>query len=480
MWDTFSSLSQDQDKKNKMQKWMTRVVLLTLAILCFTANGNQVFAQQDLRPLVLKSGKRTLKSIKGTRVSLIGDAVLIFSGKSPKIDNGEVHFAQDSLDALVVFERVVPSVVQEKYLSAFFVEDQPAVHGQNVRLVATPAGTLVFPHGPDYAALKTFNSAGLAGESREFVIQKFYKSKELATDEDKIKSFQLKRGYMATLAENEDGSGASKVFVAFRKDLDVKQLPATLKGKVSFVRVFPWRYTGKKGFGGKLETNELLKTQWYYSWNAGGQSSLDIEYVPMRHNGQWPPYRKINELEDVTHVLGFNEPNQKDQANMTVEQAIAQWPKLQASGLRLGSPAPNDAERGLKWLYEFMDEADKRGLRVDFVNVHYYKADWPAKKLIAWLQKIHKRTGNRPIWLTEFNNGAPWTKGHDPTYAENTKRLNEYCKAMDSVDFVERYAIFNSGPSTKQRQLITKGELTPTGEWYKKYVGAEAVKPKGR
>ena len=282
---------------------------------------------------------------------------------------------------------------------------------------------------------------------------------------------------MATLAENEDGSGASQVFIAYQQDLVVKSLPAKLKNKVSFIRVFPWRYTGKKGFGGKLSTSEMLSTQWYYSWNAGGKSTLDIEFVPMRHNGKWPPYKKINELKNVTHVLGFNEPNQKDQANMTVEQALAQWPKLQASGLRLGSPSPNDAERGLKWLYQFMDEADKRGLRVDFVTVHYYKADWPAKKLIAWLQKIHKRTGGRPIWLTEFNNGAPWTKGHNPTYAENSKKLDEYCKIMDAAKFVERYAIFSVGPETKQRQLIKKGELTPTGEWYKQYVGAEAVKP---
>ena len=460
-----------------MRNWMTRVLLLALGIVCLVAYVDQAHAQQDLRSLVLKQGKRTIKSIKGIRVSMTGNATLILPSDAPKIGNGQVRFTKDALDAVVIFESVRPSVVQEKYLSAIFVDDQPAEHDKNVRLVATPTGTIVFPHGPDYAALETFSSTDSNSEPREFVVYKYYKSEELGEDEDQIKSFTLKKGYMATLAENEDGTGASQVFIAHEKDLTVKRLPRALRDKVSFIRVFPWRYTGKKGFGGKLETCERLKTQWFYNWNAGGQSSLDIEYVPMRHNGSWPPYKKINELENVTHVLGFNEPNQKDQANMTVEQALAQWPRLQASGLRLGSPSPNDAERGLKWLYEFMDEADKRGLRVDFVTVHYYKADWSAKKMIAWLQKIHKRTGGRPIWLTEFNNGAPWTKGHDPSYAENTKRLNEYCKAMDAVDFVERYAIFNLGPKTKQRQLISEGKLTPTGEWYQRYVGKEAVKP---
>jgi hypothetical protein len=38
-------------------------------------------------------------------------------------------------------------------------------------------------------------------------------------------------------------------------------------------------------------------------------------------------------------LLGFNEPNVHPQSNMTVEQAIADWPELMATGLRLGSPA---------------------------------------------------------------------------------------------------------------------------------------------
>ena len=456
---------------------MTRAHVLAMGIVYIAAHVNLAYANQDLRRLEIKGEQRTVKSIAGLKVNLTKDAVLMLPGKSPKIGNGQVHFAKDESDAVVVFDLVRPSVVQEKYLSSIFVDDQPAEHGKNVRLVATVAGTIIFPHGPDYAALKTFNSPGLKGEPREFVVHQYYRSKELGEDEDQIQSFLLKKGYMATLAENPDGTGASQVFVAYDKDVELKRLPAELMKKVSFIRVFPWRYTGKKGIGGKLATAQLLQTQWYYDWSAGGESSLDIEYVPMRHNANWDSFKKINQMENVTHVLGFNEPNQPDQANMSVEQALAMWPKLQASGLRLGSPSPNDAERGLKWLYEFMDEADKRGLRVDFVTVHYYKADWSAKKLIGWLQKIHKRTGGRPIWLTEFNNGAPWTKDHNPTYAENAKRLNEYCRMMDATKFVERYAIFNLGPETKQRQLIRQGKLTPAGKWYEGYIGTEALRP---
>ena len=38
-------------------------------------------------------------------------------------------------------------------------------------------------------------------------------------------------------------------------------------------------------------------------------------------------------------LLGFNEPDQGGQANMTVAQALSLWPQLMATGMTLGSPA---------------------------------------------------------------------------------------------------------------------------------------------
>ena len=40
-----------------------------------------------------------------------------------------------------------------------------------------------------------------------------------------ISSFKLKRGYMVTLAQNENGSGLSKNYVAADGDMDVSVLP---------------------------------------------------------------------------------------------------------------------------------------------------------------------------------------------------------------------------------------------------------------
>ena len=59
-------------------------------------------------------------------------------------------------------------------------------------------------------------------------------------------------------------------------------------------------------------------------------------------------------------------PDKADQANMTVSEALSEWPNLLQSGLRLGSPATSDG--GLSWLYDFIDRADALKYRVVAFN----------------------------------------------------------------------------------------------------------------
>lgn len=276
-----------------------------------------------------------------------------------------------------------------------------------------------------------------------------------------ISSFKLKRGYLATLAQNADGTGLSRVFIAQDDDLEVALLPPGLDNAVSFVRVVPWRWSGKKGWAGGKEP--LVNPLWHYDWDNATISSRDIEYVPMRHNEYWNSYANIANKRDSTHALGFNEPDRPDQANMTVDQALAQWPNLLASGLRLGSPAPSDAAAGLGWLYDFIDAADARNYRVDYVAVHFYKGGWSAGQYYNWLRDIHVRTG-RPIWITEWNNGANWTCC-EPTLQSQATIIGEFIDMLDHAPFVERYAIYNWVGAN--RELVTNGALKPAGVVYR-------------
>lgn len=68
-------------------------------------------------------------------------------------------------------------------------------------------------------------------------------------------------------------------------------------------------------------------------------------------------------------LLGYNEPDGRDQAHMSVARALEVWPELEAAGVPLGSPACIKANR--PWMREFMEGAKQRGYRVDFVTVHW-------------------------------------------------------------------------------------------------------------
>ncbi|MEY3898701.1 MAG: hypothetical protein RLZZ214_4223, partial [Verrucomicrobiota bacterium] len=163
--------------------------------------------------------------------------------------------------------------------------------------------------------------------------------------------------------------------------------------------------------------------------------------------------------------------------------AIQGWPDLLATGLRVGAPAPSDG--GLNWLYEFMDKADSTGLRVDFVPVHYYRATadpgdakGAAEQFYQFLKGVHERV-KRPLWVTEWNNGANWTNAPDPDAKEQKAAVAAMIKMLDETPFVERYALYNWVEDA--RQLVRKdGSLTPAGEVYHERVSPLAfTQPKG-
>jgi hypothetical protein len=335
------------------------------------------------------------------------------------------------------------------------------VANSNCRLDQYALGTVIVPQSPSFTPLQVFSGPNFLGVSSQLGLYTYYTNTALGAMNRNIGSFKLKRGYSATFAQNPDGAGISKVYVAQDSDLEVGVLPISLDHAASFVRVFPWRWTSKKGWAGRLQP--LVNPQWSYDWDNSTTSTLDTEYVPMRHDLNWNAYANINNKQKSTHALGFNEPDKRDQANMTVAAAIAAWPNLLKSGLRLGSPAPSDG--GLSSLYGFIHEADALNYRVDYVAVHFYKCGQSASQLYNWLLGIYQRTG-RPIWLTEFNNGANWTTCAKPTCDQNATTIGQWIDMLESTPFVERYSIYN-WVGTNRAMVAKDGTLTPAGIVYR-------------
>ncbi len=366
-----------------------------------------------------------------------------------------------SPDAWLFFDNVKPSIAIDNYLKSVTVNGEAIEPGVNARVNIYLQGTVIIPQDSDYVALEAWTGENYTGEKAEYEVTKPYQA--LGEFDNAIKSIKLKRGYMATLANETDGCGYSKVFIADKEDVEIPVLQEELNGKISYIRCFRWQWVSKKGWcsSGSGWFNELGLTNstWYYSWSADKYTTEDSEYALIKQNKGWPDFPVINPKEDVTHLLGYNEPDRPEQANATVQTAIDQWPKMMESGMRLGTPAIAD---NLSWLYEFLDEAKKRNYRVDYVAIHaYWGGPGGAQNVVdgegnvsieKWKQKleeIHNRTG-LPIWITEWNNGANWTHGNEPwpgDSAGNAQKaradLEKIIKLFDETPWIERYSIYN-------------------------------------
>ncbi|MCO8273101.1 sigma-70 family RNA polymerase sigma factor [Actinoplanes sp. TRM 88003] len=188
---------------------------------------------------------------------------------------------------------------------------------------------------------------------------------------------------------------------------------------------------------------------WYYNWSSTNRSMpgpADVEFVPMiwgQKNVTDATLAEAKKEGDV--LLGFNEPDMGGQANMTVEAALDAWPKLEATGQRLGSPAVafgGDTKGG--WLDRFMTGAEQKGYRVDFITLHWYGSDFSSASInqfLGYVDAVHKRY-NKPIWVTEYGlmnfSGTP----KYPTQAQLVTFINGSTKGMQKRSFVERYAWF--------------------------------------
>ena len=446
---------------NRKPLWAAVIKLLLAVILP---------AGVAAQTLNLTNGVQTYTTLSNTIVTLTGHCELRITGTNSPISGSTINL--NSADAWFILSNLRPSVVSASYLSQVLVNGSAAVAGSNCRLEEFAMGAVIIPQSPSYTPLTVFNRQNFLGASTNFGIYTYYNTAAaLGGMYNNIGSFKLKRGYMATFAQNADGTGTSQVFVAQDGDLEIGVMATNLDGQCSFVRVFPWRYTGKKGWGGGDGATEIAMPLWWYDWGNGATSTADREYVPIKFKSS-SGTSSINNQHNSAHVLGYNEPDSSAQANMTVAQAIADWPSMMQWGLRVGAPAVSDSGvtgAGLDWLYAFMSQATNLGYRVDFIPVHYYKCGWSTAQFSNYLAGIYQTTG-KPVWVTEWNNGASWcSSGLPASQAADATAISSDVAMLESAPFVERYAVYQwFDPSTYLNLITTNATptLTPAGVVY--------------
>lgn len=226
----------------------------------------------------------------------------------------------------------------------------------------------------------------------------------------------------------------------------------------------------KRGFGeDNLNYIEDLRAlargcTWFYNWGVAPTSFVagsvgadkGIAFVPMAWNGGFDETKLSAYYDahtDEHYLLGFNEPNFKEQANMTPEAAVEPWHRLEAyaeaKGLKLVAPALNysawqEYSTPEKWMDEFIAKyKEKYGTepRFDVLALHCYMNDPTA--LINYVENFAKKYG-RKVWLTEF---CSWEG--NVTAASQQQSMLAKVQLLEQSDYVERYAWFKARGADK-------------------------------
>ena len=189
---------------------------------------------------------------------------------------------------------------------------------------------------------------------------------------------------------------------------------------------------------------------WYYTWapgHPGIASPRGVRFVPMIWGAGSVTTATLRRgaarrsLPARLQRAGQRRPVQHDRA-----ARAGLWPRLMATGMKLGSPAvATDAATPGGWLDRFMRRATARGYRVNFIAVHWYGADFAigaaVQQLKSYLQAIHGRY-HLPIWLTEFALIRFGASASFPAPRQQAAFVTAAARMLRGLSFVQRYAWF--------------------------------------
>ncbi|MEM1026667.1 MAG: glycosyl hydrolase [Planctomycetota bacterium] len=197
---------------------------------------------------------------------------------------------------------------------------------------------------------------------------------------------------------------------------------------------------------------------WYYTWgrNPGTPGVSDATYAPMFW-GRWGiNTTNINAIVNdpaVDMVLGFNEPDRSEQANMSVTEAVGLWDSLYngflGTGKSLVSPAVTDNAAGKQWLVDFKAGIEANGQTVDKVAFHWYGWNNPKNIQQAANNFINSATWyydlwNKPVTVTEFAiNDWNGSYGEAEMREANRQFLDLVLPWLDATPWIDSYAWYN-------------------------------------
>jgi hypothetical protein len=172
-------------------------------------------------------------------------------------------------------------------------------------------------------------------------------------------------------------------------------------------------------------------------------------------------------------LLGFNEPNRPDQADMTPQEAAVAWHnhvEVDYPWRMLVSPAPTEVDWLRKWrvAYVLMYGHEPR---ISAIGAHIYRTSLEdARALLAEWVKLSREWG-LPLWVTEYAAVPCWM--YPGTALPMAEALT---RDLRQTPEVARYAWFGSRltgaeewypwPDSCLTGLYDADGVTEFGEWF--------------
>jgi hypothetical protein len=220
-----------------------------------------------------------------------------------------------------------------------------------------------------------------------------------------------------------------------------------------------------KSFGGKFGFG--------YNWGQVENNDIGTEFIPMCHgptkgsSQEWLANVEKAVKKGSKAVMGFNEPDHAEQANLSPAAACSAWKEYMnpiASShpdvTIIGPSVTNSGQSnmGLAWLSQFHEVCSDAVVHA--TNIHFYDIYEPATidRFKAHVEKAAKTYG-KPVWVTEF--------GLNPGSATQEQAASFLKQAMEYLDASEKcqgYSWFMVG--TGENQLNSGSGLSAVGQVY--------------
>jgi hypothetical protein len=213
--------------------------------------------------------------------------------------------------------------------------------------------------------------------------------------------------------------------------------------------------------------DSLKHASWAYNWDmyADGVLPFGVEYCPMlwgpKMYDQWHSAALNALLSGSGCLLGFNEPDNAEQANMSPKQAAVDYQTYitpYANQSRLVTPAVTNGVGeivGLNWLENWFAECNDQ-CKPDAVAIHYY-ADSDSADFIDYITAavtLARRNGIERVWITEFQ--------HTGSVDSQVTFLQDVIPWLVNNTAIERYAYF----FVSDRYLLSGTDLSIIGQTY--------------